>query len=352
MYGLTITLAIIVSVFLAERIIRNEGKNTDVFWGAVFWLLALGFVGARLYHVIDRWDIYSQTPVLILQTWRGGMGIVGGLVGGFLGFTMYLKLRQQSMKRWLDVAGLCLPLAQAIGRWGNYFNRELLPYALYESAADMLLFLLLFSIRKRLKELDGLLFLLYLIGYSVIRFSLEGLRIQPWEAGGVNVAGAISAIVFLVSSFIAISLLKAHVREEAVRWFSVSRVLMHILAVVGIAVSLYLTYAKLTSSPIVCGIGNCEKIQASPYSQIFGIPVAVLGILYYLVVFILANKSLHKPLGWWLIFGAVFSAYLTYLELFVINEICMWCVISFADIILMNALYLFGPRRIQSEKAS
>src|SRR3989344_3577872 len=101
MYGLTITLAIIVSVFLAERIIRNEGKNTDVFWGAVFWLLALGFVGARLYHVIDRWDIYSQTPVLILQTWRGGMGIVGGLVGGFLGFTMYLKLRQQSMKRWL-----------------------------------------------------------------------------------------------------------------------------------------------------------------------------------------------------------------------------------------------------------
>lgn len=130
--------------------------------------------------------------------------------------------------------------------------------------------------------------------------------------------------------------------------------LISTLCVAGILISLYLTYTKLTSTPIVCKFGNCEAVQNSKYSTLFGIPVAVYGVLFYfLLLFINLNRQtypqLEKAMHVWLLWGIIFSAYLTYLELFIIKAICMWCVISFANIITIYVVYLLRPRGLSPQ---
>ena len=115
----------------------------------------------------------------------------------------------------------------------------------------------------------------------------------------------------------------------------------YILGITGIIVSLYLTYSKLTYNPLFCGIGDCSTVQASEYSYFLGIPVAILGLFYYLAFFgftLVPNKIFLKL---WVIWGIVFSTYLTYLEIYVIEAICMWCVISFIVVLLMGVNNLF-----------
>ncbi len=112
-----------------------------------------------------------------------------------------------------------------------------------------------------------------------------------------------------------------------------------IISALGIAVSLYLTYVKLTGSPIKCSVGSCDIVQRSKYAEIFGIPVALFGVLYYLTVAILAQYKATKMLKIVTSWGILFSGYLTYLELFVIHEICQWCVIS---AILATGAFVFS----------
>ncbi|MEK7595629.1 MAG: vitamin K epoxide reductase family protein [Patescibacteria group bacterium] len=101
-----------------------------------------------------------------------------------------------------------------------------------------------------------------------------------------------------------------------------------LIAVLGLVVSLYLTFVKLTNSPIVCGFGSCEVVQASPYANFLGIPIAFLGVSFYLILFILAYYQNTKILKSWTLLGLLFSVYLTGIEVFVIKAICFWCVIS------------------------
>ncbi|OGC56586.1 hypothetical protein A3H26_01695 [candidate division WWE3 bacterium RIFCSPLOWO2_12_FULL_36_10] len=124
---------------------------------------------------------------------------------------------------------------------------------------------------------------------------------------------------------------------------------LKILAIIGILISLYLTYVKLTSSPLLCAFGDCEKVQNSKYSQVFGIPVAVFGILYYFILYIMLERN-NKYTKYWLLWGIMYSTYLTYLELFVIKAICGWCVLSFVNIILIYALHYIGSRRSKTQK--
>ena len=111
------------------------------------------------------------------------------------------------------------------------------------------------------------------------------------------------------------------------------------LALIGLGVALYLSYVELLQVEAVCGpVGECNIVQASPYAQFFGIPIAVLGMLSYIAIaaFWLAQRYLHKrpkaiallSLGAITIFGTAFSAYLTVLELFVIRAVCAWCLTS------------------------
>ena len=175
MYGIIISLSILVSCFLAERIALKKGKNIEVFWGAVFWVILFGVVGARLYHVIDLWEYYLAFPVRIFMIWQGGLGIIGGLVGGVAALVVYLKTKGEDVLEWLDIAALVLPLGQIIGRWGNVFNRELLPAAYYEMGLNLILLVVLWMFKDRLPR-PGMLFGIYVAGYLLIRIFLQGYR--------------------------------------------------------------------------------------------------------------------------------------------------------------------------------
>lgn len=201
MYGILITFGAILALLISEKLITKKGMSVPLFWQASFWTILFGIIGARLYHVIDYWEIYSKNLPLIFAIWNGGLGIFGALLGGFLAFYIFVTNKKQKALPWLDVIAIPLPLAQAIGRWGNYFNGELIPYALYESGANILLFVGLLVINKRTQK-PGLAFIAYLIGYSSIRLLLEPLRTNSWEIAGLNVAQGISILLLVVSIYL------------------------------------------------------------------------------------------------------------------------------------------------------
>jgi uncharacterized membrane protein len=111
-----------------------------------------------------------------------------------------------------------------------------------------------------------------------------------------------------------------------------------LLTLAGIGVSAYLTYLKITNNTIACNLGECGAVQNSKYSEMFGIPVALLGLLYYLSLLVLLWSKFKKGVQLWALWGLIYSSYLTILELFVLKVICGWCVISFVIIIIINLL--------------
>lgn len=110
------------------------------------------------------------------------------------------------------------------------------------------------------------------------------------------------------------------------------------LAILGIGISAYLTYVKLQPEGIACNLGQCDIVQASKYSELFGIPIAIYGLGYYILFITLISANLKKYANYWALWGLLFSSYLTLLELFVLKAICGWCVLSFIVIILINLL--------------
>lgn len=121
--------------------------------------------------------------------------------------------------------------------------------------------------------------------------------------------------------------------------------ILQILSSIGIIDSLYLTYIKLSSNPHICSFAQCDKVQLSQYSEIFGIPVAVLGIIYYMILFIGINKKLDYFNKIWIMWGVMFSSALTYLQLFVVKAICGWCLLSFANILIIAFLYFSKQKK-------
>ena len=215
MYGILISVGILLSLLVAERLVDER----DTFWGLSFWTILGGVLGSRLYHVADYYTYYAQNPIKILFLWEGGLGIIGAIVGGTIATIIYLSIKRKKIKPWLDVIATVTPLGQSIGRWGNYFNKEIhgsqtnLPWGiyspkvhplfLYESILDFGLFILLYWLFKKRNSKSNLE--IYLILYATIRLSLEPLRmgLNTWEIRGVNVAQIISlAVILLVGLYL------------------------------------------------------------------------------------------------------------------------------------------------------
>lgn len=227
-YGIMITSGVIAATFLSYLEARRRHLDTDHVLRLVLFVLPLGMIGARLYHVIDKWnDIYRYDWKLIFG--GAGLGIFGALIGGATGLIIYTRWQKLSTLQWLDILAPGIILAQAIGRWGNFFNQELygyptdLPWGIYIDPLHRLpgfenythfhpLFfyeflwnslgciLLLVIGRKLLKRLlKGDIFFLYAIWYGTGRFYLEGLKIGVWEVGGIPTARWITGIAFVVS---------------------------------------------------------------------------------------------------------------------------------------------------------
>lgn len=226
-YGIMITLGVISTLTVAVFEAKRRGENWEHVLNAALIVIPMGIVGARLYHVIDRWDFYSQNPVLIFG--GAGLGIFGAVIGGAIGLLIYTRWKKLSTLRWMDIVAPGLILAQAIGRWGNYFNQELygyptdLPWAIYiepahrlpgfenysrfhplffyESMWNLLGFTLLMLLGRKLRNrlIDGDIFLMYAIFYSSGRIFLERLKPEVWTLGGFPTASWISIIAIVVS---------------------------------------------------------------------------------------------------------------------------------------------------------
>jgi prolipoprotein diacylglyceryl transferase len=136
-YGLCIALGVIAAVWLARRRWAARGNDGDQIVDLAFWAVPGGLLGARLYNVVTDFNrLYADHPGDIIKVWKGGLGIPGGVLGGVAVGIWYARKHDMSVPSLFDVVAPCLPLAQAIGRFGNWFNQELygrpttLPWAL------------------------------------------------------------------------------------------------------------------------------------------------------------------------------------------------------------------------------
>ena len=233
MYGLCLVLGIALSVLIGEKLCRIKQLDLHAYWRAVFFGLVAGVLGARLYHVIDRMNYFITYPWEIFEVWRGGLGIWGGIIGGAFGVFVSIGGGRKALI-YFDILAIVAPLAQAVGRWGNFFNLELFGYPttlpwgiyvprdfrptsfmyyerfhplfIYESILDFLLFIFLykFSTRRgvfktKVWGLPGVPTALYLVGYSSIRIPLEFMRPERWEFLGVPVAVVLSTMLSIAS---------------------------------------------------------------------------------------------------------------------------------------------------------
>ena len=238
-HGLLIVLGILVGTSLTARELARRGHDGALALGLLFFVVPPGFVGARAYHVITEPDRYLGGPLAAyFRVWFGGFGIYGAIAGGLVGLLVFARLFGVRPLVLADAAAPGLILAQAVGRWGNYFNQELfgqpseLPWAiqitpqnrpvgfadaetfhpafLYESVWDLLVCLaLLFVARRFANRLRaGDVFLLYLALYSLGRFLVETVRVDESFIIGPSVRGNLVLSAVLALGFAAALLLR------------------------------------------------------------------------------------------------------------------------------------------------
>ncbi len=228
-YGFILSFSIVVGVYWAALQAEYLGENSEHVWNASLMVVVCGVTGARLYHVVHEWEaLYKDNPLAVFYLWYGGLAIYGALAGGVLALAVYCLSNKLSLLHWLDIAAPGISLAQAIGRWGNYFNQELYgtptdgplavyiepqyrvpgyegyerfhPLFLYESLWNLLVFgvLLYLSRRARLRLLTGDVFLLYLTLYSIGRVVLEAVKIgDVWTIAGIRTAQLIGGVLIV-----------------------------------------------------------------------------------------------------------------------------------------------------------
>ncbi|MEU4403195.1 prolipoprotein diacylglyceryl transferase [Streptosporangium sp. NPDC023963] len=209
-YALCIVLGVVVAVAIGERRWRARGGVPGTIVDLAVWAVPFGLVGGRLYHVITDWQLYfgpdaPNEPIEALFIWNGGLGIWGAVALGGVGVWLGCRGRGISLTAVADTVAPGIVVAQAIGRWGNYFNQELFgrptdlpwgleidpdrpgtvpgedtyhPAFLYESIWDLGLALVLIWLGRKFVLRHGRLFALYVAGYTVGRFWIEGLRVD------------------------------------------------------------------------------------------------------------------------------------------------------------------------------
>ena len=271
-YGFLIALSIVIAFLIFYRLAKRAGFNKNFIFNLSFWLIIWGLIGARLYHVLSEIGYYFHHPLEVFFIWQGGVGIFGALMAGiltvfyfssrvisnnssyslnspFINETEIKRIKQIKTNKsywllvtgyWLFLLSLLAPplaLAQAISRWGNYFNQELyglptnLPWSipinlenrlpgyesfeffhpvfLYESLFCFLIFLILsLLLLKKLKHKEsyghtpGLIFLLYIMLYGTWRFFIEFLRLDPQPVFLSLRLGQWTSLIFIAFSII------------------------------------------------------------------------------------------------------------------------------------------------------
>lgn len=225
-YGLMIALGVIASVRFASRRWAERGGNPDDLTAMATWAVPAGLIGARLYHVATDYQRFQGHWLDAFAIWKGGLGIWGGVALGALVGVVVARRRGCDAAAMLDACAPAIPLAQAIGRLGNWFNQELfgkpsgLPWAvridvahrpeaypavstfqptfLYELLWNLLVVVVVLAVERRVRLRKGSLFAVYVAAYTVGRFWIEALRIDDaHHILGLRLNDWTSILVFL-----------------------------------------------------------------------------------------------------------------------------------------------------------
>jgi len=226
-YSITMLLAVLVGILLAFRESKHYGMKTYIM-DLVTYLIIFGIIGARLYYVIFNFENYQDNLLDIFKIWEGGIAIYGAVIGGFIAILYYAKKCEQSVIRTTDIIVPGLILAQAIGRWGNFFNGEAHggivslqflknlhipnfiiegmyiggkyyhPTFLYESIWCIIGFILLIIIRKITKRKLGIVTASYFVWYGIGRYIIEGLRTDSLYLGNYRISQLVSLFLIIV----------------------------------------------------------------------------------------------------------------------------------------------------------
>ena len=231
-YGIVIAVGMIVGVWWTARRYRARGGDPDVLYDVAMWAIPIGIIGARLYHVVTSPEAYfgpGGDPWLIPQIWRGGLGIWGGVGAGALGAFLAVKRAGVCFGPIADSLAPALLVAQAIGRWGDWFNQELFggpttlpwglqidaahlpagyapgtlfhPAFLYECLWNLAAAALIVWLDRRRRFAAGQVFGLYLMAYTLGRAWIEMLRIDDAHTlGGLRLNVWTSLLVFAVGA--------------------------------------------------------------------------------------------------------------------------------------------------------
>lgn len=232
-YSLFILTGIVLGFLLARPEARRFEISGEELLLSIFYALIPGFIGARLYHVIDLWSsLYAGDPLSALAVWNGGLGILGGLIGGLLGLWVFWRRYQRPVPflRLLDIYAPSALLGQAIGRFGNWTNQEAFgpptkapwgiaiapehrpeqylgfthfhPTFFYEAGFDFVGLALLLLLRPRLRAKPGAVLGAYLVIYGLGRFIVEFFRFDTAHIAGIATAHLIAAVLVIAGSWL------------------------------------------------------------------------------------------------------------------------------------------------------
>lgn len=211
-YAICIMTAFIACGLVGIYLFKKRGYNTDLVLDCLIAIIPCAIIGARLWYVLLELDEFKTASggfdfIGALKIWEGGLAIHGGVFASVIGLLIVSKVKKVSLGKLTDIGAALLPLGQAIGRWGNFFNQEVygkptsvtwFPYSVYiertgqyhhalffyEMVLNLILFAVLFYFithykgRRNLYSTSG-----YLIGYGVIRAVLEPLRVEEFQMG-------------------------------------------------------------------------------------------------------------------------------------------------------------------------
>ena len=240
LYGMLIALGVLSGIFMADYVAKKEKFNTEVIWDFAIYAVVFSIIGARIYYVVFQWDMYKNNLLEVFNLRNGGLAIYGAVIAAFITLFVYCRIKKQSFLQIVDICVPGLALGQAIGRWGNFTNREVFggytnnliamrlpieavrsrdisadvaahivegtnyiqvhPTFLYECLWNLALIAIMLLYRSH-KKFEGEMWLVYLGGYGLGRFWIEGIRTDQLYITGtrIPVSQAIAIVCVIVS---------------------------------------------------------------------------------------------------------------------------------------------------------
>lgn len=240
-YGMVIGIGILAGLLMAVWEAKRTKQNPETYYDLALYAVIFSIIGARMYYVLFSWDMYKNDLLSIFNLREGGLAIYGGVIAAMITVFVFSRVKKISFGLLVDTAGLGLILGQIIGRWGNFFNREAFgeytnnlfamqlpvdavrasditekmrehmevingiefiqvhPTFLYESVWNIGVLIVLLLWRKH-KKFNGEICLMYLFGYGIGRFWVEGLRTDQLQfSNGIAVSQVLAAVLVVVS---------------------------------------------------------------------------------------------------------------------------------------------------------